>query len=301
MEGTQTGVSYILTRDLSQARQDLVEIAACCNFVVHTFSETDFYYHRRNMREIIKLSRQQGLAVYLDPWGVGGVFGGETFSLFVAENPAACLKKKGKILPIADISSQKFRKFMKEWLAAALAMKPDVIFWDEPHQTGMNYKREEIKKLIDFLAEMTSIVRQHGVKNAICVYPRKDKFALQLWEKILSLKTVDIFGTDPYWLLWNKQLDFVEKVAKKVYNLCRKYDKQPQLWIQAFKIPSGKEPEISKAVEIATGAGIANVAAWSYDCGSLVNHLNSADPKLVWQTLKRALKTVKNSDRVIKG
>ncbi|MBI5555672.1 MAG: hypothetical protein HY920_07490 [Elusimicrobia bacterium] len=299
MKGMQTGVSYILTRDLSQARQDLAEIATCCNFVVHTFSETDFYYHRQNMREVIKLSRQQGLAVYLDPWGVGGVFGGETFSIFVAENPAACLKKKGKIIPIADISSQKFRKFMKEWLTAALAMEPDVIFWDEPHQTGMNYKREEIKKIIDFLAEMTLIVRQHRVKNAICVYPRKGKFAWQLWEKILSLKTIDIFGTDPYWLLWNKKLDFVEEFAKKVYNLGKKYDKEPQLWIQAFKIPPGKEQEISRAVEIAAKPGIGNIAAWSYDCGSLVGHLNSADPRLVWQTLKQAFKTVKDSDRVI--
>ncbi len=301
MKNIQTGVSYILNRDLSQARQDLAEIATCCDFVVHTFSETDYYYHRQNMQEIIKVSHQQGLSVYLDPWGVGGVFGGETFSLFVAENPAACLRKKGKSIPIADISSPKFRKFMKEWLAAALAMKPDVIFWDEPHQTGMNYKKAEIKKIIDFLAEMTALVSQQGVKNAVCIYPQKDKNSWQLWEKILALKTVDIFGTDPYWLLWNKKLDFVEEFAKKVYNLGKKYDKEPQLWIQAFKIPQGKEQEISRAVEIVAGAGIKNIAAWSYDCGSLVDHLNSADPKQVWQTLKQAFNSVKNSNREIKG
>ena len=300
MKDMQTGVSYILTRDLSQARQDLVEITTCSNFVVHTFSETDFYYHRQNMREIIKLSRQQGLSVYLDPWGVGGVFGGETFSLFVAENPDACLKRKGKIIPIADISSKKFRKFMKEWLAAALAMEPDVIFWDEPHQAGMNYKREEIKKIIDFLAEMTAIVSQYGVKNAVCVYPQKDKLALNLWENILSLKTIDIFGTDPYWLFWNKKLDFVEEFAKKVYNLCKEYDKEPQLWIQAFKIPQGQEQEISRAVEIVSAAGIKNIASWSYDSGSLVDHLNSANPELVWQTLKQAYNKVRENDIVIR-
>jgi hypothetical protein len=293
LKGMRTGVSYILTRDLSQAKQDLAEIATCCDFVVHTFSETDLYYHRQNMQEIIKLSRQQGLATYLDPWGVGGVFGGETFSLFVAENPGACLKKKGKPVPIADISNKKFRKFMKEWLAIALLMKPDVIFWDEPHQTGLTYSQKEIKKIIDFLAEMTAIVRQHGVKNAVCVYPQDDTMALQLWEKILSLKTIDIFGTDPYWLFWNKKLDSVEDFAKKVYNLSKEYNKEAQLWIQAFKIPSGKEPEISKAVEIAAGAGITNIAAWSYDCGSLVDQLNSANPALVWQTVKQAFRAIK--------
>jgi hypothetical protein len=278
---------------LSLAKQDLAEIAACCDFVVHTFSETDLYYHRQNMQEIIKLSRQQGLATYLDPWGVGGVFGGETFSLFVAENPGACLKKKGKPIPVADITHKKFRKFMKEWLAIALDMKPEVIFWDEPHQAGLKYSREETGKIIDFLAEMTAIVRERGVKNAVCVYPQDDAGASQLWEKIISLETIDIFGTDPYWLLWNKKLDFVEDFAKKVYNLCKEHNKEAQLWIQAFKIPAGNEPEIGKAVEIAAKAGITNIAAWSYDCGSLVDQLNSADPALVWQTLKQAFKAVK--------
>ena len=290
----KTGVSYILTRDLSQARQDLAEIATCCDFVVHTFSETDLYYHRQNMREIIKLSREQGLTTYLDPWGVGGVFGGETFSHFVAENPGACLKKRGKPVPVADIGNIKFRKFMKEWLAIALDMKPDVIFWDEPHQTGLKYNQQDTKKIIGFLTEMTSLVSQHGVKNAICVYPQSESMALKLWEKIAALKTIDIFGTDPYWLLWNKKLDFVEDFAKKVYNLCKEHHKEAQLWIQGFKIPAGREPEISQAVEIAAKAGIQNIAAWSYDAGSLVDQLNSADPKLVWQTVKQAFKTIKN-------
>lgn len=289
----KTGISYILTRDLSQAREDLAEIATCCDFVVHTFSETDLYYHRQNMREIMKLSREQGLTTYLDPWGVGGVFGGETFSLFVAENPAACLKKKGKPVPVADISNKKFRKFMKEWLAVALDMKPDVIFWDEPHQTGLKYNQQDTRKIIDFLTEMTAFVSQRGVKNAICVYPQSETMALKLWEKIAALKTVDIFGTDPYWLLWNKKLDFVEDFAKKVYNLCKEHHKEAQLWIQGFKIPSGLEPEISQAVGIAAKTGIQNIAAWSYDAGSLVDQLNSADPKLVWQTVKQAFKTIK--------
>ncbi|MDD5492504.1 MAG: hypothetical protein PHV60_07485 [bacterium] len=291
----KTGISYILNRDLSQARQDLTEIATCCDFVVHTFSETDLYYHRQNMREIVNISRGVGLKTYLDPWGVGGVFGGETFSLFVAENPDACLKKRGKPVPVADITNKKFRKFMREWLTIALAMKPDVIFWDEPHQAGLKYNAQESKKIIGFLTEMTSIVNQYGVKNAICVYPQKDVLSLHLWEKIVALETIDIFGTDPYWLLWNKKFDFVEDFAKKVYNLCKHHNKEAQLWIQAFKIPSGFEPEISKAVEIAAKTGITNIAAWSYDGGSLVDQLNSADPALVWQTVKQAFKTIKNS------
>jgi len=140
---------------------------------------------------------------------------------------------------------------------------------------------------------MTVLVTEQGIKNAICVYPQDDASSWSMWKKLIALKTIDIFGTDTYWLFWNKKLEFVEDFAKKVYNLCKEHNKEAQLWIQAFKIPSGKEPEISKAVEIAAQAGIQNIAVWSYDCGSLVDQLNSANPILVWQTVKQAFKTVK--------
>ena len=293
----KTGISYILNRDLDRAAADLEEIAGGCDFVVHTFSETDLYFHQKNMREIIKLSRQKGLAVYLDPWGVGGVFGGETFSRFVAENPAACLKVKGQRLAVADIAHPLFRKFMKKWLRAALALKPDVIFWDEPHQSGMNYSPAEINRVVGFIKEMAKIVSKRGVKNAVCVYPRADKNSQKLWQAILEIKEVDIFGTDPYWLLWGKKLDFVEKISERVYNLCETYHKEPQIWIQAFKVPAGREKEIGKAVKMAAAAGIQNIAAWSYDAGSLVDGLNSAQPDKVWQTLRSAYLQAKRSGR----
>lgn len=284
----QTGISYVLNRNVKQAEKDLKEIAGFCNFVVHTFSETDLWYHKNIVKEIVNSSHKNGLAVYLDPWGVGGVFGGETFSRFVAENPSACLKKGNHILPVADIGSRKFRRFMRFWLESALAMKPEVIFWDEPHQYGRRYTKTDRKKILSFLQEMTAIVSAAKVKNAVCVYPDTDWCAQDFWRECVRLKTIDIFGTDPYWLLWNRPVDFVAEISKKVYNLCQEYGKEPQLWIQAFEIPAGKEKEIGRAIELAIKAGIRNIAAWSFDAGCLIDELNSANPELVARTIKRA-------------
>lgn len=282
------GISYILNRDLRQAARDLKEIASYCDFVVHTFSETDLRYHRNIVKEIVDISHRNNLVVYLDPWGVGGVFGGETFSRFVAENPDACLNKNGKHFPMANLKNKKFRNFVREWLKAALAMEPEVIFWDEPHQLNCNYTTTEIKNIVDFLAEMAPIVHRAKIKNAVCVYPGDDRQADKLWPEILKLKTMDIFGTDPYWFLLGKKIDFVEYYAKKVYNLCQEYGKEPQIWIQAFKIPGGKEQEIKKAIELTRRAGVNNIAAWSYDAGSLIDELNSANPELVARTIRKA-------------
>lgn len=284
----QTGISYVLNRNVKQAEKDLKEIARFCNFVVHTFSETDLWYHKNIVKEIVNSSHKNGLAVYLDPWGVGGVFGGETFSRFVAENPSACLKKGNHILPVADIGSRKFRRFMRCWLESALAMKPEVIFWDEPHQYSMRYTKIDRKKILSFLQEMTAVVSAAKVKNAICVYPDIDRCAQDFWREVAQMENIDIFATDPYWLLRNKPVDFVAEFSKKVYNLCREYGKEPQIWIQAFKIPMGREREISQAVELAREAGIRNIAAWSFDAGSLIDELNSDNPKLVERTIKKA-------------
>ncbi|MCX7765746.1 MAG: hypothetical protein N2246_03455, partial [Candidatus Sumerlaeia bacterium] len=77
----ELGVSYFGNRILRYVEQDMRTLARLgCTFVVHTFSENDFYFYRGTMQEIVALSHAAGLTVYLDPWGVGKVFGGEAFT-----------------------------------------------------------------------------------------------------------------------------------------------------------------------------------------------------------------------------
>src|SRR3989304_1639984 len=78
------GASYFANRILRHVREDMKKmIDDGCNFVVHTMSEHDIIYHSGTMVDIVKASRDVGLEVFLDPWGVGRVFGGESFSTFV--------------------------------------------------------------------------------------------------------------------------------------------------------------------------------------------------------------------------
>ena len=84
----QTGVSYFSSRTHRHVRADLSDIAEHgCTYVVHCFTETDLAYYRDTMREIVEATRDAGLEVWLDPWGVAGVFSGETFTRFPLDHP----------------------------------------------------------------------------------------------------------------------------------------------------------------------------------------------------------------------
>lgn len=131
----KTGVSYFGSRIQRHVKEDMRDIVRHnCNFVVHTFSEIDLEFYKDTMREIVDISHKEGLEVWVDPWAVGGVFGGESYSKFVSVNlDARELSAKGESLPAACLNNEKFRDFMFSWIDASRDLGADVFFWDEPH------------------------------------------------------------------------------------------------------------------------------------------------------------------------
>lgn len=131
----KTGVSYFGTRDPRHVRRDMADIAAHhCTFVVHTYSEEDSAFYSKAMKEVVAISHEEGLSVWLDPWGVGGVFGGEAFSRFVMEHPEACqYLADGTEVAAACLNREAFRDFIKKWIDSAAETHADGLFWDEPH------------------------------------------------------------------------------------------------------------------------------------------------------------------------
>ena len=82
---TQYGVSYFGVRDPRHAARDLDEIAgAGFRHLTHTLSEYDLRYHFEDVARLVTMSRDRGLEVGLDPWGVGGIFGTIMIAVFGA-------------------------------------------------------------------------------------------------------------------------------------------------------------------------------------------------------------------------
>ena len=131
----KTGIAYFQNRDPRHFERDLDDMVEHgCNFVVHTYSELDMAYYNQAMEKIIAMTKDRGLEVYLDPWGFGGVYGGETFSRFVAENlDARQVARDGRSLPAACPNQPAFRELQQLWIRRAADLGADVCFWDEPH------------------------------------------------------------------------------------------------------------------------------------------------------------------------
>ncbi|MDD5067934.1 MAG: hypothetical protein PHF84_12890 [bacterium] len=318
----ETGISYYANRILKHVAEDMAEIKKNnCTYVVHTFSEEDLHFYKDTMKEIVKVTHDHGLAVHLDPWAVGGLFGGEAFSKFVMENKDACqVDNQGHILGRACPNHSGFREYLRSWTEEALGAGPDYIFWDEPHypmfpekegrwtcccavcrkKYGERFGREMGKSLeqemvqfyqdsvMELLDELCITVRKAGVKNSVCFLPR-ERFnpATYDWEKYARLSSIDMIGTDPYWTSLKEPLEeCVPRLSRRIRELCLKHGKEGQIWIQNIGIRLGTETDISRAIDLAYQEGIRNMAAWCYHGASMLGRsVRCDDPEKVWKIL----------------
>ncbi|MFO0795558.1 MAG: hypothetical protein U0586_16015 [Candidatus Brocadiaceae bacterium] len=334
------GASYFGNRIVRHVREDMKKmIDDGCNFVVHTMSEHDITYHSGTMVDVVKSSQDAGLEVFLDPWGVGRVFGGESFSTFVKAYPN-CRQRlnfpEGEIkIYKACLNSKTFRDHIKVWIELAAKTGAEGVFWDEPHLffgeftplfggkkrdiwgctceicNGMFKETYGYEMPIDFTDEVKAfrqmtIVRfleyaaneasQMGLSNAVCLFPTTDpRYGIYEWEKVAMIKSMDIFGSDPYWYGYKQDVtEFVRNVSNDVYTLSKKYEKEPQIWIQGYRVPEQREQEILTAVDIAYNAGIRNIATWSFEGTDCMTYVRSDRPDVVWQYVRSAYLKYKN-------
>lgn len=320
------GCSYFGNRILRHARQDMQELIDCgCNFVVHTFNENDMVFCHKAVCEIVQMSKEMGLETYIDPWGVGKVFGGESFSNFVMNNMDAVQHASdGGPAGMACPNHPKFRAFMREWSDAAAETGADYYFWDEPHfylphwmggrpgtwgccctvckqkfeerfgipmPAEVTVEVEQFKEdsIMEFLGELTAYGHGKGLKNCLCVLPHAEaEKSTNDWMRISSIPNLHVFGTDPYWLISKKDLSYVEVSSRLVKEVCDARGLEPQVWLQGFRIPGGKEPELVEALDIMINAGIRNIAVWGFLACEHLSWIRPDNAPLAWDTIKQA-------------
>jgi len=280
------------------------------------------------MKDFISASVDMGFEVWVDPWGWGGVFGGEAFSGFLQMHP-----KEGQVNNFGEYTggacflSRAFRDKMKEWINAVADTEADAIFWDEPHfqmntadfpkewtcrcercrtafEERYDYPMPEVynadvsefrsASVEDFFREMTSYAKKKGLKNALCFLPlESDAFGIKDYESLVKLETLDNVGSDPYWLAFNKPLEtFVGSVSERILELSKRYGKEHHLWIQAFKIPAGREKELWKAYEVAKEKGVSTILFWGVYACKHMSHIAPDDPEKVWRVVEEILDSV---------
>lgn len=327
------GCSYFGNRILKHVREDMKELVDFgCTFVVHTFNENDLMFYHETIREIVDISHEVGLEVYADPWGVGKVFGGESFSNFVMQNVDGMqVVSDGKPTGSACPNNPKFRAYMREWTEAAIYTGAETLFWDEPHfylpawiggrpntwgcccdvcrakfeeATGKPFPKVEDAdvrqfkedSILEFLSELVAYTHEKGRKNALCVLPLRGKdHSTANWERMASIPNLDIFGTDPYWFAFKEDLDeFVRGSSREVKEICDKHGLEPQVWLQGYKVPGGRENELVHAVDLMAAEGIRNIAVWGYQSCGFMSYIRPDNPELSWAKVKEGFQKVKH-------
>lgn len=322
------GVSYFANRFLSHAKEDFKRIAETNDYIVHTVSENDLLFHKSVLTKMFTDSRKAGLEVWADPWGLGGVFGGEAISKFLIDHRDSWqVMSNGRVSPSACLNRPEWRSFVKEWILNVRDMGAQVLFWDEPH-VAFDFEselagiyscvcavcQEKFKKqygsalpnkmndearafrldtMRDFLEEVMAFTKSKNMRNALCLYAFKGHAEFDhIWQKAAALKDLDIFGCDPYWR-WRTNKDpktHVTDFSKNVVDQAKINNKKSQIWIQAMRLSAGTEEEIDAAVKAAVDEKVDYIAAWSYDGGELLDTVLSENPVKVREVLERAFK-----------
>ncbi|HEU0116271.1 MAG TPA: hypothetical protein VFQ80_16400 [Thermomicrobiales bacterium] len=329
------GVSYFGNRYPQHAETDLAAMAAMgADDVVHVMSEADLRWNPGTMRQLVDIGRGQGLASWLAPWGVGGVFGGEAPSYAVGEHPAACQRdNRGASLPALCPRQPAFWALLDAWLDAAVAAGAEIVLWDEPHLAAgsqpdgrwacrcdvcQSAYRERfgrampaemtaevqtfIRDLLDAtLARLVASARRRGLESAVALLA-DETYDADRWRAAASLPGVRWFGATPYWLFHGvppaDMPDYVRRWAARIVAATNGRPAAPLAWLQAFQVPAGREAEIEQAAVIYAAAGIKSLAVWSYLACVAMSGLASDDPAAVWAAVERAFAAMRSPARV---
>lgn len=320
------GLSYFGNRYLEHARIDLRAMAEMgADFVVHVMSEADLRWNPGTMAELAALTREAGMRAWLTPWGVGGVFGGESASYAVGDHPEACQRASdGRHLPALCPRQPVFRDLIHGWLDAAKAASAEVVQWDELHLalpyrgTGDRWAcrceacqeafRERFGEPMpeiatpnvvafhddlmgDTLAWMAASASERGMESAI-VLLANDDYDPRLWRAAASLPDVRSFGTTAFWYFHgvpeSEMAAYLSTWAERTVAATAGTGAEPMCWLQAFHVPSGREAEIEAAVDILRREGVSTIAAWSYRACMAMSGLAPADPVATWDAVQRA-------------
>ncbi len=316
------GISYYGSSLPENIKRDLDEIKSKgCTYILLAISELDYEFYWDAVRFKVEYANKIGLTVFLNLWAFGGFFGGEAYSKFLAENPETRQKlADGEFLPHACLNNKEFLLFVrKALLKCCQELDISGIFLDEPHfyfsrvdenkkacfcdsckksyynlyleempnnlgQRVLEFRNKSTLQFIKNLSKFVKSINKNILVNVCCMPKEKVKDALN-WEEICSIKEVDIFSSDPYWSLDNKEVtEYVSTVTKQVLDITKRYNKRSEIWVQIYKIPKEKEGEIKQAVKIIKSFDIDYINAWTFRAAQN-SRLSSDDPIKCWNNL----------------
>lgn len=303
---TDYGVAYFGNRILRHVKDDLDEIAAVgFQAVLHTFSEVDERFYADQMHAIVKASHARGLRVSAAPFAVGGIFGGEDASLFLAEHPDERQRDStGLVHPAACLNSTALRALLRRWILAAATAGFDEILWDEPawafatddgtrcvcqYCAGAVSSSSPEQQLVEFVSWLVEEAAAHGMRSTVCLIP--DELAPtpgQPWSEMAAIPGLACLSSDPYWkTAFLPPGAFVSEVTERLRGAIGTRPVQCECWIQGFGLGEEDLGDLDVAFDAARKAGAQRVWVWAFAAAGHMSELGTTAADVVWDAIKQ--------------
>lgn len=156
----KVGVSFFGCRHLDCITQRLTAWKKKgVDFIVHTVDENDVLFYRDAIRKLFGRTHELELEVWADPWGVAGLFSGETPSWLLLYQPDVWQKRAdGVFVPHACPNNPLTLEALKHWVDFVAAAGADWVLWDEPHWYTPLLGAEYMPQFIEYPKEGNSWV-----------------------------------------------------------------------------------------------------------------------------------------------
>lgn len=311
----ELGVSYIATHLPSHIAADMKHLQEIgCTEVLFALQENHLHTLTGALRFGAGLAKDSGLKPYVVVWGFANTFGGGRMSdLLLKDRGLWRVRADGTPLPLACLNNPKLADAFVEIAETCRGHGFEGMFVDEPQiqecfcghcQTqfeeafGQDLAQSRDTKVYPVFQENT--VKEYvsrvcrrikavdgRFKTMACVMPMAPHD--ELFEPVASIPELDVFGTDPYWLLGERfgfgmTVDDACDYAERVKTLCEAKGKASQVWLNCWSIPAGLEADIYTGGKRLAEVGCDSLYTWSFR-GGLGTNEECDDPGAAWNSV----------------
>lgn len=263
-------VAYFGTHDPRHVQADLKDIAQDFDGILYPVTEQDVAFDAAGVAERVRLAREAGLTVWISPWAVAGLFGGEGLSAIGHLCAQSC----------------QAREEIGRWAAVARDAKPDAVLLDEPRD-----------RCCPVTPVLLALMRQVKPIAVYCywnpqVQPTKPAIGngVRGWGADFYRHTMNApFGRP------SGESDAKQRLGALAARQAEKY--VTHVWTQAFTLGRGDEAHTVEAIKRATAAGVDWVGVWGYRCSHAVGVLRCADPEGQWAAILDAVRDARGAGR----
>lgn len=308
----ELGVSYIPAHLPEHIEVDMRRLAHIgCSEVLFALQENHIRVLTGALRFGARIAKEHGLRPYAVIWGFANTFGGGRMSKVMLDDPDLwCQTEEGTPYSRACLNNPVLVDRFAEIVTLCRDHGYEGIFVDEPTKqdcfcpncqaafaefAGADLRRSKgtpeyaafrAQAVRDYTASVCQRVEQIDpqLSTITCVMPR-DR---DVWADVAAIPELDVFGTDPYWLVSEMRMTLDQAVvyAADAKQLSSEHGKLSQIWLNCWSIPAGREEEIYSGGQKLAQVGCDSFYTWSYR-GGLGTNEACGDPKQAWASVER--------------